>query len=431
MTKVTRKRRWHRFAIPLGLAFAAIIGTVIVHAILEPDTSEQHYLSPEKKADTSAVQLADLLRAKGITIQRTTRSSDALTATWAKQGDVTLFIPAPEFVHGDYLWMLRHSPAGTRVVLVEPGSQKLGDAVPRLGIVGKRWATAVTSRGTDCALTTAGPAAVTRTRYAELLLDHETPTAQVCYDHGLVSREFHQVEFVIAGSADAFRDDRLSENDNATLAVELLSTKKTLVWLDLHEKEPKPKTYSELAPPEGGQPIPSLGPGHERTRPDASPVPRPSVGELNEPEEVDAQAPEPPSPFPPWLLPGFLMLLLIAVVVAFARGRRLGAPVREPLPIDVRGAETAIGRSRLYRRAKARGAALETLRSEARRRLAAALKTTTDRDQLLDAVAARLGRDRELIADILYGSAPERDDELHTRSAELLLLVEQVTKGRS
>jgi hypothetical protein len=138
----------------------------------------------------------------------------------------------------------------------------------------------------------------------------------------------------------------------------------------------------------------------------------------------------PPSPFPDWLLPLFLILILAAFAVVMARGRRLGAPLAEPLPVEVRGAETAIGRSRLYKRAHARGPALDTLRLEARRRLALALGLPAQAppDRLLDALADRLGQPREKLADVLFGPSPQDDDELETRTTELLLLVEQVTR---
>jgi len=420
------KRRWLRILLPLGIVLALIGVTITLHELAEPDTSEAHYLSPQQsgRLPTSGEQLADLLRAKGVTIKRETRTSDALMATWALKGRATLFIPTPEFVHPDYLWMLRHSPNSTRVVLVEPNARQVHEAVPVLGVGNTRWATRVASPG-DCPLTTAGPAGVVRTQYGALKDVEEKP--RICYDNGLVSVSFRSVEFVLAGSADPFRTDRLSEHDNATLAVDLLSARPNLIWLDLHAMDPKPKTYSEEYPG-AGPPLPSLQPGNERDRPDASPRPRSS---FSQPPGREISAPdegERPNPFPEWLLPLFLMLLLAAIALAFARGRRLGAPVTEPLPIDVRGAETALGRSKLYRRARARGAALETLRVDARQRLAAALKTGTGREQLLDALAARTGHPRDWLETVLFGPEPEDDSELQTRTTELLRLVQQVTR---
>ncbi|HZM82475.1 MAG TPA: DUF4350 domain-containing protein [Candidatus Limnocylindrales bacterium] len=423
---MTPKRRWFRGLTPLVVVLTLIALSVTLHSLAQPDTGEAHYLSPQPSGHqpTSGEQLADLLRTKGITIKRETRSSDALMATWALKGQATLFIPTPEYMHPDYLWMLRRSPTSTRVVLVEPNARQVYDAVPVLGVGDTRWTSRVASPGRGCSLTTAGRAGVFRTRYGALRKAEQPP--RVCYDNGLVAIDYMSVEFVLAGSADPFRTDRIAEHDNAKLAVDLLSTKPTVVWLDLHVTEPKPKTYSEN--PGLGQPLPSLQPGNERTRPDASPRPESSFSSRPERGAGLGEAEEPESPFADWLLPLVLMLLLTFIALAFARGRRLGAPVTEPLPIDVRGAETALGRAKLYRRAKARGAALETLRVEARRRLAAALKTGTDREQLLDALVTRTGHPRDWLETVLFGPEPEDDSELETRTNELLRLVQQVTR---
>ncbi len=422
------KRRWYKLALPIGLVLAIIVSTVVVHSLLEPDQSAEPYLSPVQSGPTSGVQLAELVRAKGTKIDTELRSSDALTAAWRLRGQATLFIPAPLYMHADYLWMLRSSPAGTRIVLVEPNDSQLADALPPLAIAGKRWATAVTQPGRDCPLTTAGSAGVTRTRFGEWKGgDH---TTRFCYENGLALSVFGGVEFVVAGSSDPFRDDRLGENDNAKLAVDLLTARPTLVWLDLHHTEPKPKTYSEQSPGPG-LPIPSFAPGNERDRGNPPP-PKPTVSASRTPAP-QAQPERAPSPFPPWVPPAFALLAVLGLVFVFARGRRLGAPVTEPLPIEVRGAETALGRARLYRKAKARGAALETLRFDARRRLSVALglPPNASRDLLLDALAARTGTDRHHFDTVLFGPEPEDDDELELRTRELRLLVEHLTQGRT
>jgi hypothetical protein len=420
-----RRRRRYRLFLPLAVVVAVILGTIVVRWLSEPDYTDKHYLSPAAAGVTSGEELAELLRAKGIEIQRHTRSSEALTAAWAMRGRVTFFVPAPEFMHPDYLWMLRNSPGGTRVVLVEPRERQLTDALPVLAVAERRWATAVASPGAGCTLSDARRVGTARTRYG--LWAGAPINAEYCYEQGLAALTFQGVEFVVAGSPEPFRSDRIGENDNADFAVDLLSVKPTLIWLDLHAPEPKPKSAGEDVG--AGQPIPSLGPGDERVR-GGSPQPRPSRS--RQPEQEEIAAPEAPSPFPKWLFPLAVMLLLTALAFAVARGARLGGPVSEPLPIEVKGAETAIGRGNLYRRAKARGAALETLRFEARRRIGVALglPPKAEPDQIVDALAARLGDDPALLANILYGPEPESDAELEERTRELLLLVEQATRGK-
>lgn len=421
------KRRWYKLILPIAVVFVIIVATVVVKFVIEPDQSDEQFLSPVQSGPTSSVQLAELVRAKGIVVNTQLRASDALTAAWKLRGQATLFVPSPKYMHPDYLWMLRNSPAGTRIVLVEPNAAQLADALPPLGVAETRWATAVTHPGPDCPLTTAGAAGVTRSRYAGWV--GEVDDATYCYQHGLAKVVYGNVEFVVAGSSDPFRDDRLSENDNARLAVDLLSARPTLVWLDLHRTEPKPKSYSEESPGPGAA-IPSFAPGDERPR-GGSPRPRPSGSRSTPP--VAAPAPQPPSPFPAWVPPAFVLLALIGLILVLARGRRLGEPVTEPLPIEVPGAETALGRARLYRKANARGAALETLRFEARRRLCVALglPANASRDALLDALTPRVAEDRAHLLDVLFGPEPNDDDELQARTTELLRLVERVTTGRT
>ncbi|NKY41206.1 DUF4350 domain-containing protein, partial [Cellulomonas septica] len=55
---------------------------------------------------------------------------------------------------------------------------------------------------------------------------------------------------------------------------------------------------------------------------------------------------------PPWVPVLGLQLLLVVLVAAVWRGRRLGRVVPEPLPVVVPAAETTRGRGRLYRRSR-------------------------------------------------------------------------------
>lgn len=311
---------------------------------------------------------------------------------------MTLFVPAPRFLHRARLAALTDLPEGTRVVLVEPDGAEVGAALDSVGVVRRRWAAAVRPRGAGCALTTADRAAALRNVYAQV---YGAPAAvQLCFDGGVARvRESGGPEFVLVGSADPFRAARIDEHGNAQLAVDLLSTHRTLIWLDLHQSEPPP------------------------------PRPRVPTGERPRPQQAEPDAG--PSPYPDWLFWVVLTLLAATLTVALARGRRLGPPATEPLPVEVPGAETALGRGRLYRRAKARGPALETLRADARRRVAAAvgLPPATGPEELLPALAARTGLDPALTGGLLFGPEPQTDEELHQWAGQLRLLVERVTAG--
>ncbi len=394
-SRADRRRRW-RLLVPFLPVFALLAITLTAHAVEEPDPDEPAYLSPTGGGPDGAQRLAELLRAEGVTIRTVTSSTDALKAADDTAHPVTLFVPAPQFLQRSRLAALADLPEATRVVLVEPDGDEVGAALDSVGVARRRWAAAVRPRGAGCTLTTAERAAALRNVYAPLW---QAPApVQICFDGGLARvREPEGPEFVLVGSADPFRAARIEEHGNARLAVDLLRTRRTLIWLDLHEKEPPPPR----------QRIPA---GERPERPDPEPG---------------------PSPYPDWLFWVVLTLLAATLTVALARGRRLGPPATEALPVEVPGAETALGRGRLYRRAKARGPALETLRADARRRVAAAagLPPAAGPEELLPVLQARTGLDAALVGGLLFGPEPQTDEELHQWAGQLRLLVERVTAG--
>ena len=118
---------------------------------------------------------------------------------------------------------------------------------------------------------------------------------------------------------------------------------------------------------------------------------------------------------PPWVWPAALQLLFAGLLVALWRGRRLGPPVPEPLPVVVRAAETVEGRARLYRRAGGRGRAGAALRSGALARLLPRLGIDPGAGgepaaaEVVAAVAARSGRRDAEVHAVLFGPPPVND----------------------
>jgi hypothetical protein len=118
---------------------------------------------------------------------------------------------------------------------------------------------------------------------------------------------------------------------------------------------------------------------------------------------------------PPGVRLACVQVLVLLVLLALWRGRRLGPPVAEPLPVVVRAAETVEGRGRLYAAAQARDHAADTLRAGARVRLAergglpvrsgpAGSAGGPDPVALVASVAERTGRSPSEIGSLLYGS---------------------------
>ncbi|MBO0870796.1 MAG: DUF4350 domain-containing protein, partial [Micromonosporaceae bacterium] len=87
----------------------------------------------------------------------------------------------------------------------------------------------------------------------------------------------------------------------------------------------------------------------------------------------------------------------------------------------------------LYRRARARGPALEVLRGAARQRLLAGfgLQLDTTPAALVSAVADRTGRGVDEVAAVLYGPEPEDDNELVRAVAQLDNLVREALGGEA
>lgn len=134
-------------------------------------------------------------------------------------------------------------------------------------------------------------------------------------------------------------------------------------------------------------------------------------------------------PSTPRFLPVVLAQLVIAALaLAIAEGRRFGRVVVEDLPAIVRSTETTIGRGRLYRRARDRGRAATALRAGTALRLGKrlGLPTGAGRGELIDALC-RDGRLRPADVDrILYGPTPPDDRSLADLAAQLDRLESEV-----
>ncbi|MBD7918032.1 DUF4350 domain-containing protein [Cellulomonas sp. Sa3CUA2] len=130
----------------------------------------------------------------------------------------------------------------------------------------------------------------------------------------------------------------------------------------------------------------------------------------------------------PWVRPVTGWLVLVLVVTVVWRARRLGPVVAEPLPVVVRSAETARGRGRLYRRARAHGHAAAALRAGTAARVAhrLGLPRSADAPALVDALARATGRRAGDVEALIYGPPPTDDagllrlaDDLHHLESEV------------
>lgn len=414
-----RRARWHRIVVPFTITALLLAVTWISHALDQPDPEDPGFLSPVDTGATGASRLAAELRAAGRGVARVTSTPEALRAAEGR-GPLTLFVPAPSLVHPRYLRWLAEPARGGRVVLVDPPRRALATAGLPLAATERRWAARAVdtpAAGRPCPLgevRRVGVAAALRQRYAGM-----DDGVDRCYQGGLARTTWRNAEAVVIGASDPFRNDRIDEWHNSELAVALLATHDLVLWLDLSGPEPPPPTFGAEAPSDAGpvrdQPGESDGESADEpvddTRPGAGPIERDAPA-------ADRAAGTGPDPlwdaFPPWFWAMLAQLALALLVLVLYRARRLGPPVAEPLPVTVRAAETALGRGRLYHRARARGPTARILRTAALHRLLPVLNLPpqTPPAEVTRAVAARTGRHPDGLNDLLYGPPPESEREL-------------------
>ncbi|HEY7859196.1 MAG TPA: DUF4350 domain-containing protein [Candidatus Nanopelagicales bacterium] len=191
----------------------------------------------------------------------------------------------------------------------------------------------------------------------------------------------------LLGSGDALTNADLGSDGNAALATAVLGRDRVLVWWS-------PTIADPLFSAQAGE--------------------RPTLDEV----------------LPSWV-PWVLVQLVIGVLVlAYARGRRFGPVVREPLPVTVRAAEAIEGLSRLYRRSQDRGHAADVLARASRRRLGHDLRlpsaaTTAD---VVRAVAERTGRGPAEVLALLDPAVPPDDAALVRLADDLDSLERQVRR---
>lgn len=133
---------------------------------------------------------------------------------------------------------------------------------------------------------------------------------------------------------------------------------------------------------------------------------------------------------PPWSKAAFAVLLLAGAAAALWRGRRFGALVREPMPVEVPASEASSGLARLYRQAGARGHAAAGLRAATLHRVAGRLGLPPAATPEL--VRLRLGDATgcppERINQLIYGPPPATDAALVDLASALTDLERKLTR---
>jgi len=364
---------WLRWRWPAALVALVLAAGVLLAAI--ENAPPQRPLDPRDASPVGARALAELLRQRGVTVTPVTTVPEGAAAT-------TIFVPDPQSLPGHELARLNQTAAN--VVVVAPGAREL----TALG-VDARPVTQVREMTVDprCTLPTATIAGNIRFSGAVYA---PGPRVASCYPAGggsgllALARADHFV--AIVGSSRVWTNGRLGDNGDAALALGLLSTQPTLEWV-----LPRPPTQSPA----------------DRSHK--------SLVRL----------------LPHRLLWALLQLLVVVLLVALWRARRLGPVVGEPLPVVVPSAETVRGRARVLRAARARGAAAAELRTATVRRIEDALGLGHDAPPaaVVEGVTAHTDRSSGEIESLLFGPEPHDDASLVTL-ANALDDLELTMKGR-
>ncbi|MDG5808924.1 DUF4350 domain-containing protein [Streptomyces ossamyceticus] len=370
------------------IAFVILLTAAIVIAVLRSG-AEHGRLDPRSADPNGSRAIEQLLDDNGVSTRVVTTLDEA---TAAAAPDTTLLIAVPDLLTEAQQRRVRTATAtsGGRTVLVAPDTPSVGTLAP--GVTADPAPSFDSTLAPRCDLPAArraGTADLGGVRYQVTARDADT-----CYpESGLPSLVRLPAaegggDTVVIGAPDILYNDRLDEQGNASLALQLLGSRPHLVWY-----------------------LPSLSDD--------------SASDTGDRSFFDL--------LPSGWLWGTLQLFVAGLIAALWRARRLGPLVPEKLPVAIRASETVEGRARLYRKANARDRAAAALRSTTRTRLAPLVGVPVSRahapEALLPALSAHLHGDGQTLHALLFGPPPSDDTALIALTDQLDALEREVRRS--
>ncbi|MBD9733166.1 DUF4350 domain-containing protein [Streptomyces sp. H28] len=367
----TARQVWTRTR-GIALALVLLLVGAVVIAVVRADT-HHGALDPRSADPHGSRAVAELLADRGVDTRVVTTLEEAATAAGP---DTTLLVAVPDLLTPPQQSRLHDATAdaGGRTVLVASGSASVERLAP--GVTAAPATSLDSTLSPDCALPAArraGSADVGGLRYTTTHVG-----ADECYPSERLATLLRipaatgDGDTVLLGSPDILLNDKLAEQGNASLALQLLGSRPHLVWYLPTLAD------TSAASEDGGRSFFDLIPSG-------------------------------------WLW-GTLQLFIAAVLAALWRARRLGPLVPEKLPVAIRASETVEGRARLYRRADARDRAASALRSATRTRLAPLVGVPVSQahapEALLPALSSHLRGDGQSLHALLFGPPPGDDAAL-------------------
>lgn len=374
-----------------GIALAVVLLLAAAVAMAAVRSTTRHGdLDPRSPDPYGSRAVARLLAERGVSTRVVTTLGAARAATGP---DTTLLVAVPDLLTHRQQTQLHAATAssGGRTVLVAAGSWSVERLAP--GVAADPATSDRSTLDPDCTLPEArraGPADTGGVRYTTTHLD-----ADSCYPSERLATLLRVPaasgggDTVVLGAPDILYNDRLDEQGNASLALQLLGSRPHLVWYL--------PSLSDASATENGE--------------------RKSFLDL----------------LPSGWLWATLQLFIAAALAAFWRARRFGPLVPEKLPVAIRASETAEGRARLYRSANARDRAAAALRSATRTRLAPLVGVPVPQahtpESLLPALSTHLAGDGRALHSLLFGPPPGDDTALIALTDQLDALEREVRRS--
>lgn len=377
-------KRWLVAGGVLLAMFAALVAT----AALLPESPDRLPGSITNARPQGVRALGQVLAANGVDVAQVTTLDEATAAT---EGS-TLAVYLDKELSTSALTRLRDVPADLVVVYAGGGA---GSAILTLtaGLMeDDYWWSETDLAAAACADPDASAAATVSaadlgivSRSAGVVTCFGDETGAALYGDARTTR--HRVT-VVAGTR-WLRNDSITDNGNAALALRTLGRHDTLTWY-----LPGPDALPASEGDDGGWDM--------------------SVWSV----------------LPGWAQAVFWLLLVAGAAAAVWRGRRFGALVREKLPVAVPASEASAGLGRLYRQSGARGHAAAALRAACIGRLAARLGVPPSASPALviERVAQAAKADPATIAPLLYGPPPTTDADLVDLATRLNDLEGELTR---
>ena len=391
-TRLRRRAVW-------ALAVTVGVGALVTMALAT--TAPDQVLDPDDAGPTGGRAIVEVLREHGVDVQ-VVRSVAALADAGPRSGTTVVMANSAYVGHDSAVGMGKASAGADRLVLLSPSAAQLAAlALPltsgKLDAMVPMTAscTSTVARADDtAALVDVRLIPVERGSGAAATLCFGLPSPRgdeqdAPEDFGFgaamatVPAAADHPEVVALGISAAFTNRWVDEESHAGLAIRALGHSPRLLWY------------------------------------------QPGIGDLANLDGASRDA-----TWPVWLAPGAAVVATAVLVLAFVRGRRMGALVTEPLPVVVRAVETTESRGRIYRRARDRGRAAAILRLGSTERLARRLALPPQAAEAVQAAAAAAsGMPPAQVAALLAGPPPSTDVDLHALATALTDLEERVRRS--